>query len=90
MRRPSRLLLSPILLHVLVVPCRDAVGWKFTIYEDLVDHQIVINSQKFGYMDYKKLVYGNKESGPVTFKITTKQGGPVRTPHRPLSATLLI
>lgn len=52
-------------------------GWHFIIYEDLVDKHLVQNSHKQGYLDFKKLMYGNVESGPLSLSVSTARAGPV-------------
>jgi hypothetical protein len=48
------------------------------IYEDIVDHNLVLRSQKFEYADFKYLLHGGKESGPLSIEVETSKDGPVR------------
>ncbi len=54
-------------------------GWHFTIYENLVDKKLVENSQRNGYLDYKKLMFGNAASGPLSLHLSVVKLGPVCT-----------
>lgn len=55
----------------------DTKGWKFIIYEEIADKGIVINARKRGYLDYKYLLYGNSESGPLSISFKTERAGKV-------------
>lgn len=53
------------------------LGWHFIIYENLVDKKLVENSQRNGYLDYKKLMFGNAASGPLSLHLSVVKEGPV-------------
>ncbi len=55
----------------------DAAGWRFSIYENLVDKKLVENSLRQGYQDFKKLMYGNVASGPLSLSLSITKDGPV-------------
>lgn len=44
-------------------------GWRFIIYEDLVDKHLVERSKVQGYLDFKYLVYANEQAGPLSIKL---------------------
>jgi hypothetical protein len=52
-------------------------GWHFIIYENLVDKKLVESSQHNGYLDYKKLMFGNAASGPLSLHLSVIKDGPV-------------
>jgi hypothetical protein len=52
-------------------------GWHFIIYENLVDKKLVENSQRNGYLDFKKLMFGNAASGPLSLHLSVVKEGPV-------------
>jgi len=52
-------------------------GWKFVIYENLVDKNLVLKTHRMQYKDFKHLIYGNKDSGPLSLKIDLKEDGPI-------------
>jgi hypothetical protein len=51
--------------------------WKTEIMELLLDKmpEIIAKARSRGYLDYKYMIYGNQESGPLNLKITAKAGG---------------
>ena len=53
------------------------LGWHAIIYENIVAKNIVLKSLKMGYKDYKHLVYGNKDSGPLSISVRLSRPGPV-------------
>jgi len=52
-------------------------GWKNTIYEDLVHENLVKQSIKFGYRDFKHLIWGESSSGPISFLLNIDNEGPL-------------
>jgi hypothetical protein len=48
------------------------------IYEDIVDHNLVLRSLKMEYHDFKYLIHGNKESGPLNIALNLEKDSPVR------------
>lgn len=56
----------------------STVGWKAIIYENLVSDKLVKKSVSRGYKDFKHLIYGNKDSGPLSFDIHARRPGQVR------------
>jgi len=55
----------------------DSAGWRFSIYENLVDKKLVETSLRQGYQDFKKLMYGNVASGPLSLSLSVTKDGPV-------------
>jgi hypothetical protein len=55
----------------------SSIGWKAIIYENLVSEKLVQKSKARGYKDFKHLIYGNKDSGPLSFAIHAKRPGQV-------------
>ena len=52
-----------------------AAGWTLDIFEMFIDKNIIEKSRRQGYKDYKYMLFGNKESGPVSLRISiTKLG----------------
>lgn len=51
--------------------------WKPVIYENLVDKHLVEKSHKMGYKDFKRLLYGGKDTGPLSIALSTNKTGPV-------------
>lgn len=47
------------------------------IYEDIVDHNLVLRSQKMEYLDFKHLMHGNKDAGPLSIALTLNKDSPV-------------
>ena len=52
-------------------------GWTFIIYEDMVDHALVEKSLKMEYHDFKYLMKGDQESGPLSIALDIGKEGPV-------------
>ena len=48
------------------------------IYEDIVDHNLVLRSLKMEYHDFKYLIHGNKEAGPLSIALNLQKDSPVR------------
>jgi hypothetical protein len=48
------------------------------IYEDIVDHNLVLRSLKMEYRDFKYLIHGNKESGALHVALDLAKDSPVR------------
>lgn len=57
----------------------DEKGWKFDIYENIVNEDLVKKSKKNGYLDYKYLLYApkGKDSGSLSVLISNTAHGPV-------------
>jgi len=53
-------------------------GWKHMIYEDIVDHNLVLRSLKMEYHDFKYLIQGDKSSGPLSIALDLPKDSPVR------------
>ena len=51
--------------------------WKPIIYENLVDKHLVEKSLKMGYKDFKRLLYGGKDSGPLSLSLSLPKAGPM-------------
>ena len=54
------------------------IGWTHMIYEDIVDVKLVQMSLTRGYHDFKYLIHGNKNSGPLNIKLDISKDSPVR------------
>ncbi len=54
-----------------------ASGWHAIIYENIVAKNIVLKSLKMGYRDYKHLLFGSSESGPLSISVHLQRPGPV-------------
>ena len=54
-------------------------GWKHMIYEDIVDHNLVLRSLKMEYKDFKYLIHGDKDSGPLSVALDLSKDSPVNT-----------
>ena len=52
-------------------------GWTHMIYEDIVDHNLVLKSRKMEYLDFKYLLKGDKDAGPLSFHLDLAKDGPV-------------
>eukprot|EP00428_Durinskia_dybowskii_P085305 CAMPEP_0170431214 /NCGR_PEP_ID=MMETSP0117_2-20130122/41279_1 /TAXON_ID=400756 /ORGANISM="Durinskia baltica, Strain CSIRO CS-38" /LENGTH=599 /DNA_ID=CAMNT_0010690749 /DNA_START=31 /DNA_END=1830 /DNA_ORIENTATION=- len=52
-------------------------GWTHMIYEDIVDVKLVQMSLTRGYHDFKYLIHGNKNSGPLNIKLDISKDSPV-------------
>jgi hypothetical protein len=48
------------------------------IYEDIVDHNLVLRSLKMEYRDFKYLIHGNKESDALHVALDLAKDSPVR------------
>jgi hypothetical protein len=48
------------------------------IYEEIVDHNLVLRSLKMEYRDFKYLIHGNKESGALHVALDLAKDSPVR------------
>jgi hypothetical protein len=55
----------------------EGTGWKAVIYEDLVDKELVKRSKARMYKDYKHLIYGGKDAGPLVLKVNVEKSGPI-------------
>jgi hypothetical protein len=42
-----------------------------------VDHNLVLRSLKMEYHDFKYLIHGNKESGPLSIALNLEKDSPV-------------
>jgi hypothetical protein len=51
-------------------------GWKSSIYEDLVHENLVKQSVKMGYKDFKHLLWAEGNSGPLSLLIDVSKSGP--------------
>ena len=58
-------------------PALSRSGWTHMIYEDIVDHNLVLRSQKMEYLDFKHLMHGNKDAGPLSIALTLNKDSPV-------------
>lgn len=52
-------------------------GWKFNIYENLIDNSLVQNHFSNGFIDFKYTLFGNRDDGPISFFIQPNRPGPV-------------
>jgi hypothetical protein len=52
-------------------------GWKFIIYENLVDKVLVERSHQNGYLDFKYLIYADDTTDDLHLKMSIKKDGPV-------------
>ena len=48
------------------------------IYEDIVDHNLVLRSLKMEYKDFKYLIHGDKDAGPLSLALDLSKDSPVR------------
>lgn len=69
--------LKKIVISGLKSESGEGKGWGYSIYEDLVDKKIVEKAKSQGYLDFKYLLWGNKESGPLSLGFTTSRPGKV-------------
>lgn len=51
--------------------------WHSIIYEQLVDRKIITIANERGYLDFKHMIYGDVDSGPISFKINAKDAGTI-------------
>lgn len=58
-------------------------GWKFSIYEDLVDPNLVKRSHRMGYLDFKWLLYSKDNTLPLSLDLELKRAGPVMVCQTP-------
>lgn len=74
----KRLVLSGLSSEDPVESFKDAGdGWHFIIYENLVDHNLVVRSQKQGYLDYKYLLFTGENAKPLSLKLQIERPGAV-------------
>lgn len=52
-------------------------GWKFGIYEDLVDINLVKRSKAHGYLDYKWMLFTKDSTKPLSLDLEMASVGPV-------------
>lgn len=52
-------------------------GWKFIIYENLVEPHLVENSLKRKYLDFKYLLFADETAGELSLKLMVPREGPV-------------
>eukprot|EP01039_Chlorochromonas_danica_P002031 gene2031-2214_t len=52
-------------------------GWKYIIYEDLVDKGLVKKSHNQGYINYKWLLYSKDNDHPLSLALDISRSGPV-------------
>ncbi len=50
-------------------------GWGFEIFEMFTDQNIVPRARSRGYLDYKHILYGNSNSGPLSLRIHVAKSG---------------
>jgi hypothetical protein len=63
-------------LSSLIVPNIDGTkGFNKIIFEELTNKEILKKARNAGYLDYKEMLYGNKDSGPLSFNINAQQVG---------------
>jgi hypothetical protein len=48
----------------------ETKGWKLAIFEEFLHESILKKHKKAGYKDYKNMIYGNKEDGPLSIAIS--------------------
>jgi len=60
-----------------LAPSEKDKGWKFIIYELLVDPNLVKRSYQNGYHDFKYLMYGDESSGPLSLSLQMDNEGPI-------------
>lgn len=67
------------MLHMIIYHCIHCItsGWKFLIYEMIVKPDLVANSYRQGYHDFKHLMYGDESSGPLSIDASTDRAGPI-------------
>ena len=67
------------MLHKIIYHCIHCItsGWKFLIYEMIVKPELVANSYRQGYHDFKHLMYGDESSGPLSIDASTDRAGPI-------------
>lgn len=52
-------------------------GWLSIIYEDMVDPNLVLRSKEHGYQDFKWLLHGKDNAGPLSIKVKNERAGPM-------------
>lgn len=65
-------------LFNLVIPIKNNVGklpFQSGIMEDFINTRIVIKAREQGYRDYKRMMYGNNESAPLSLRMDIKNEG---------------
>ena len=65
------------LMNIVIPPSDPNKAWKVDIMELLMDKMpaIIQRSRDRGYLDYKYMVYGNKDSSPLNLKINIQSAG---------------
>ena len=53
----------------------DGYKWEHEIMEMFMEKDIIEKAKKQGYKDFKYMIYGNKDSGALSLKITLKKKG---------------
>ena len=59
-----------------VIPT-NSYKWEREIMEMFMEKHIIEKAKTQGYKDFKYMIYGNKDAGPLSLKITIKKGGAV-------------
>jgi hypothetical protein len=52
-------------------------GWNRNVLEMLLDPNIIAQAKRQGYLDYKRIIYANKASGPLVLKFDVKREGEI-------------
>ena len=50
-------------------------GWRTSIFEEFLDRKIIVRAKERGYLDFKHMLHGNKESGPLSILINVNKKG---------------
>lgn len=57
------------------VPDDSSKKWKVDIMEQLMDPGIITKARSQGYKDFKYMIFGNKDAGPLSLKINVRTKG---------------
>ena len=52
-----------------------AVGWRREIFENILKKNAAARYMARGYRDFKYVLYGNNESGPLSLRLAPQQEG---------------
>jgi hypothetical protein len=58
-------------------PSPESLGWKYAVFDALLDPQSVLTAAKRGYLDNHFMLYGNDLSGKLSLTITIRQKGKI-------------
>jgi hypothetical protein len=49
-------------------------GWEMNIFEELTDKGIIVKAHSRGYLDYKYMLHGNRDSMPLNVRVNIQKG----------------